>query len=289
MLPYISIFVTILLFSSIEVFSKMLTGSVDPFLIAFVRFFLSGIILVLLDIKRIKTIERRDWKNLLSLGLLGITIALGSFHLSITGLEASTGAVIFSMNPIFSSLFAVLFLKESFNLRKALGVLIGFLGVYIVIFGFNSIDLSNIVNILLMLVASIGFGVYIAGSKPFTAKYGTFLTTGIIFISGSIPYLFFIRSFDLNSFKSSIPILAYLSLITTGLAYSLYFYGLKRVQIVVGTSMFYLKPVLATIMAILFLKETPKYSFYIGVVIILFGMILTLTKLKMTQVLSKTK
>lgn len=280
MISYIAIFITILLFSSIEVFSKILTGHVDPFFIAFLRFFISGVILLLMDTKKISKVEKRDWLYLLGLGILGVTISLGSFHLSITGLKAATGAVIFSMNPLFSSIFAIIFLKEAFNRYKIAGIIIGFIGVYIVLFGLNSIDFTNIKNIILMLLSSICFGIYVAGSKPFVKKYGTFATTGIIFIFGSIPYLPLIDTFVIDNIKSSIPILLYLSLVTTGLAYALYFYGLKRVPIIVGTSMFYLKPIFATIFAIIILKESPPVCFYIGVVIILFGMMLTIKRTK---------
>ncbi|MBN2617497.1 MAG: DMT family transporter [Spirochaetales bacterium] len=278
MTAYISIFITIVLFSSIETFSKMLTGNVDPFLIAFIRFFVSGVILLLIDIKKIKQVDKKDWKYLFFLGIVGISVALGSFHLAINGLSAATGAVIFSLNPIFSSLLAVFILKEAVHKNRVFGIIISFIGVYIVIFGFNKIDLTNIKSVLLMLVASIGFGLYIAASKPFTKKYGTFFTTGIIFIIGSLPYLLFVKSFQIKNSGTSIPVLLYLSLITTGLAYTLYFYGLKRVPIIVGTSMFYLKPILATIFAVFLLKESPPYYFYLGVIIILTGMIITMKK-----------
>jgi len=280
MIPYLAIFITILLFSSIETFSKMLTGNVDPFLIAFLRFFTSGLILLLIDIKKLKQVEKKDWKFLLILGITGISLALGSFHLSINGLDASTGAVIFSLNPIFSSLFAGFILKEIIHRNRVIGTIISFIGVYIVIFGFNKMNFTNIGSVLLMLGASVGFGLYIAGSKPFTKKYGTFFTTGFIFLSGSLPYLLFINNFTINKIETSIPILIYLSLITTGLAYSLYFYGLKRIPIIIGTSMFYLKPVFATIFAIILLKESPPYYFYIGVFTILAGMIFTIRRPK---------
>lgn len=280
MKSYLAIFTTIVLFSSIEVFSKMLTGNVDPFFIAFLRFFISGVILLIIDFKKIKKVQKYDWFYLFGLGILGITIALGSFHVAVTGLNASTAAVIFSMNPIFSSIFAVIFLKESFTRKKVFGIIIGFIGVYIVLFGVKPMILTNIKYIGLMLVASIGFGIYIAGSKPLVIKYGTFFTTGIIFIFGSIPYLFFIESYQILNIKISMIVLCYLSLITTGLAYTLYFYGLKRVPVIVGTSMFYLKPILATFFAITLLDEIPSINFYIGVLIILLGMLLTMWKSK---------
>lgn len=279
MLSYISIFITIFLFSTIEVFSKMITGNVDPFLIAFSRFFFSGIILALIGIKQLKTINIKDMLFLFGLGLLGITIALGSFHYSIAGLNASTSAVIFSMNPLFSSLYAIFFLKEKSSKLKFVGILTGLFGVYIVCFGWQLADLTNIKYILFMLLSAVTFGTYIAATKPFVKKYGTFLTTGTIFISGSIPYLFLIKNFEITNFQLTIPVLLYLSLITTGLAYCLYFYGLKRVPVIVGTSMFYLKPILATIFAVVLLKESPALHFYIGVLIILSSMALTMVKL----------
>lgn len=129
-----------------------------------------------------------------------------------------------------------------------------------------------------MLLSAVTFGIYIAATKPFVKKYGTFLTTGIIFISGSIPYLFFIKSYQIINWQYTFPVLLYLSLITTGLAYCLYFYGLKRVPVMVGTSMFYLKPILATIFAVILLKESPELHFYIGVIVILSSMALTMIK-----------
>lgn len=278
MIPYLSIFITILLFSSIEVFSKMLTGHIDPYFIAFLRFFVSGVILILIDLKRMWLVTKKDLAVMALLGVVGITIALGSFHLAITGLEASTAAVIFSMNPIFSSLFATFFLKEHINKNKVLGILVGFCGVYLVIFGFSTPEWGNIKNILLMFIAAVGFGLYIAASKPYVKRYGTFFTTGFIFISGALPYLLFINNYTIGNFSQSLPIITYLSLITTGLAYTLYFYGLKRVPVLVGSSMFYLKPVFATILAILLLGESPSVHFYIGVGIILSGMALTMKR-----------
>jgi len=271
-LPYISIFITILLFSSIEVFSNILNGNIDPLFLAFIRFFFSGIILIAIDFKRFKSVTKWDWAQFLFLAFIGIFISFGAYHISITGISPAAGAVIFSMNPIFSSIFAAFILKERLHINKILGILIGFIGVYVVVFGFNKIDLSNIKFIFLMLVASIGFGIYIAASKPLVI----FFTTDVIFVFGSIPYLFFIDSFVVTNTTKSLPVLLYLSLITTGLAYTLYFYGLKRVPIVVGTSMFYLKPILATIFVIIILGDIPALHFYFGVIIILTGMFLTL-------------
>lgn len=254
----------------------MLTGNIDPFFLAFLRFFISGLILVCIDRKKITAIQKKDWFFLSGLGILGITVALGSFHASLKGLNASTGAVIFSMNPLFSTLFAVFFLKETMNLRKAGGVLTGFLGVYIVCFGMNPPEITGMKYILLMLTAAIGFGTYIAATKPFIKKYGTFFTTGTVFITGSLPYLLFIKSYSVTEISTSLPVLLYLSLITTGLAYCLYFYGLKRVPLIAGTSMFYLKPVLATLFAIVLLNEKPSFHFYAGIIIILTGMFLAM-------------
>lgn len=283
MLAYLAIFTTIVLFSTIEVFLKMITGNIDSFLLAFIRFFAGGLLLILLGVifpANKEKINLKSWKTIALLGIFGISIGLGAFHFSINYLPASTGAVIFSINPIFSSVTAIILLKESFGLKNISGMILAFLGLYILSFGFNSIDFNSLIGVSAMLLSAVVFGIYIVISKKYVLKHGTFTTTGIAFFSGSFLFLPFIKSYQIINPLKTISVVTYITIMATTVAYACYFYGLKKVPVAVGTSMFYLKPVIASFLAVLILSEPLSYNFYIGLFLILIGLLINGIKIK---------
>ncbi len=255
-----------------------MASQIDPLFLGFLRFFISGLIFLSISFRDIKKVNRNDFFKLILAGFIGVTIGIGSFHIGLSYLEASKSAVIFSINPIFSSIYAFIFLKEKIKFKEAIGIILGFVGVYVVSFGFKVISFENILGPLLLLVSATGFGIYVAFAKPYLQKYGTFLATSIMFISGSIPYLFFIDSFKIQNFEKNIYLLSYLIFITSTLANFLYFYGLKKVPLSIGTSLFYLKPIIASIFSVIILKESLYWNFYIGLGIIFLGLFLIIFK-----------
>lgn len=286
MLAYFAIFTTIVLFSTIEVFLKMINGNIDPFLIGFTRFFVSGILLITIGLlfpAKKEKVDFNAWKKIILLGIFGVSIGLGAFHFSIKYLTASTGAVIFSINPIFSSITALVLLRESLGIKNISGMIIGFAGIYILSFGFNAVEINSLVGVLGMLISAIVFGSYIVISKKYVLKYGTFITTGIAFFSGSFLFLPFVKSYELLNPKLTISVVAYITIMATAVAYIFYFYGLKKVPVVVGTSMFYLKPVIASILAVILLSEKLKYNFYIGLFLVMTGLLITGIKRKVKE------
>ncbi len=59
--------------------------------------------------------------------------------------------------------------------------------------------------------------------------------------------------------------IVYLGVFTSGIAYLLFFKGLESMEASRGINLFYLKPVLATILAIVVIHESPSLYFYIGI------------------------
>lgn len=273
---YAAIFITIVLFSTIEVVTKIIGSGIDPIFLSFLRFFLSGLIIFSINIKKIKELRVKDGFAIAGLGIIGVTIALGLFHLSIQYLEASKAAVIFSINPIFTSLFAFLLYKEKIDITKIVGIILGFAGVYILNFGLNTVEINGIKGPLMMLVSAFGFAFYIAGSKKYVKRYGSFFTTGFAFIAGSLVYIPFIRNWHIENLSDKIIPLTYLVLIGTGVAYLCYFYGLRHISLAAGTSVFYAKPVMASILAVVVLGEHLNANFYTGLVIIMISLTLSL-------------
>ena len=270
---YAAIFITILLFSTVEVVTKTIVFNIDPIYLAFLRYIISGMIILTIGIKEIKkkSINIKDIFGIIFTGIIGITVSIGLFHTSLMYIEAAKGAVIFSLNPVFSALFAYFLLKEKLKKETVAGMLIGFAGVYIVSFGFEGIKFSSAKGPVLMILSALFFGCYIVLSKKYIKIYGKFFATGVIFTTGALCYLPLIKSYKIENMAYTFPVILYLALFATGVAYICYFYGLSHVSVAAGSSMFYLKPVIATVLAVFYLKENLKSDFYIGVLVIFIG------------------
>jgi drug/metabolite transporter (DMT)-like permease len=275
---YLAIATTIALFSTVEVVVKLVGNAISPLLLAAFRFAVAGLLLMGASVGAAPRITPRDLAALSLLGLVGVTATFAAYHTSLEHIDASTGAVVFSLNPVFSTLTARVLLHEPFTARKLLGLLAGLGGVYLVSFGMQPVSFSSALGPMLMLGSSLGFGVYVAAAKRYVKRYGPAFTTGSAFLVGSVFLLPFVKTFQVDFTVPVVLGCLYLALMTTGLAYLLYFYGLAHVSIAAGTSIFYLKPIIASVLAVIVLGETFDTAFVAGMAIILASLYFTLVE-----------
>ncbi len=294
--PYLAIFTTIVLFSTIEVAVVAIRGTVNPYFLAVLRFGIAGIVMSLIELKKLKSIPAKELLPMILIGVIGLAGTFGPYHLI---LEYDLGtvpqvALIFSLNPIFASLIAVPLLKERIDKNHIFALVLGFVGAYVVLFGFSVVAFDSLKGPLWMIWTAFAFGAYTTFSKQVVMKHGPLLTTGVAFICAAVTLLIamiiqnsmaetpvpVVDLFKVTEPMRAIPVLLYLIFFTTLAGYGLYFYGLKRVPVSAGTAMFYLKPILATIFALIFLSNTPipEAKFYIGMAIIFIALSLSMKK-----------
>lgn len=287
MKPYLAILVTIILFSTIEVSVKLIPdGAINHYFLAAIRFLVSGLIMTAMSWKKVKLMTRRDLYWFLLVGFGGIGLTFAPFHYV---LEHTTKpeevALIFSLNPIFASIMAIFLLKERIRSTQIAALVCGISGVYVVKFGFAMYNPASLKVTFLLLWTAIAFGFYTASAKKLVLKFGAFFTTGVVFILGSILLLFASGGdFHIGELKQTVPVLLYLTLFTTLIGYLCYFYGLKRVAVATGAALFYLKPILATLFALLAPcifstypeRELPQWNYYVGMGIIFLALTLSI-------------
>ncbi len=278
---YLAIFGTICFYSTVEVVSVHIRG-VDPNFLAFIRFLPPGVMFLCLSARRFLKVTLIDFLALSALGAIGVTATFWAYHHSLgpLGLDASIGAVIFSINPVFCAVAAHFVLRESLSWLRLVGVALGFVGVFIVSFGFELPTMRAAQAPLLMFGAQICFAFYVTAAKRYVARYGPLFVNGVIFTVGALLFLPLIGEWGPVESVATAGWLAYLSLLATGLAYYLYFYGLNHVPIAAGTSIFYLKPVLASLLAMFVLNEALERHFYVGLGVILVSLILAIFRIR---------
>jgi len=287
---YTAIFITIVFFSTIEVAVKLVnTAAIDPIFLAFLRFMPAGVILLACDFRKLPLFSKNDFLLSFVLSLIGVTAGFSCFHISLRYINASTGAVIFSINPIITALAAAAILHEALHGRIVYGIVLGFAGVYLVSFGFSLPVITSVKGPVLMAVSSLCFGIYISAAKLLVKKHGPVITNGVIFVTGSLFLIPFIQSWSLPHEPLQLAVIAYLILFATTLAYVLYFYGLSRVPLAAGNSLFYLKPVIAAILSVLLLHEQLNAHFYLGLALITFSLVLTTFPRKIRKISTHLK
>ncbi|MDQ0149445.1 DMT family transporter [Eubacterium multiforme] len=294
------IIVSTILFSSMEISIKLSGSMFNPVQMNFLRFFIGGIILLPIAISRLRKentwLMKRDIPFFALTGFLCIIISMTFFQLAISYTKASIVAILFSCNPVVLLILTAIFLKEKLSTSIVISILVSLLGVVFII---NPFELSHPLGIVLALMSAISFAAYSVVCRYGTKKYfydGIVLTVftfiigslellGLILISHIQSVSRFLISMNLSQFANipvfkgintgSLPMLLYLGIGVTGIGFCCYFLAMDEVGVSLSSLIFFIKPALAPIFALMILNEVIHLNTIIGIVIILIGSVIT--------------
>ena len=274
---YLLLLNTILFFSTYEVVNKVIGVRIDAFQINFLRFFIGGIILfVYVLFKKEAYISIKNFLLCCIVGTLNVVISMGLINMSLRVENASAAitAVLFSCNPIFVSIFACFIEKEPMSSRKIVSLILGIAGTLLISFNSLKFDFTSILSPMLAFLSALFFGLYSVLGKKLSKQIGSIRMNTYSFIGGSLVLSAFLILMKRPVFVFDISItgwVIYLSVFVTGLAYVSYFAGLSITGAGKGSLVFFLKPVFATALAVIFLRESMNIFIIAGTIIILAG------------------
>lgn len=273
---FIYLIITILFFSSYEVVSKTLVGYIDPVQVNFIRFFFGGLILfpfAIQDLHKKRILPGiTDLFHMALLGVLLVGVSMVLLQYGINQTRANLAALIFCSNPLFVALTIPWILGEKLKFKTVIWMLTGFAGVSITFLSNDNGEVLYRSGILFLLLSSLTYGVYTAFGKKLTMKMGSLVMNSFSFILGSISLIpiLILKQLPLFTFNSSICLqIIYLTVFVTGIAYYCYFKGLSMVDTSLGSMIFFIKPVLASLLAFVILGENITSSLIIGTAIII--------------------
>ena len=272
--------IALLLFSSLEVVSKPIMGQVDPFTMTFMRFFIGGLFLFFISsfVKRpgYQKMVKADFLKIVFIGSLNTIFSMTMLQLSIKYGNASSAATLISTSPLFTALFAYLIISEKVNKRKKIGIVLGLVG--IITFGFGMLEGDTLAGILFGIVAAVTFGMYSVLLRRHIARYGPLRCTAYSTLIPSLIYGFFLiitGQFTLPALDTQgWVIVFYLGICVTGIAYYALLEAVNRMGATIAMRLFYVKPVVATAFALIFLSEPVGVVKVIGMGIIIFSLFL---------------
>ncbi len=249
------------------------------------RFSLASLLLfiILLRTEGGFLLDRKDFKGILILGLIGHTSYQFLFINGISRTTASLSALMMATCPVFVTFLNLLFEKRKPSLRILFGAVVSLSGVLALVYGSESSAVSadkSIFGSALLLAASMCWAAYTVLSKPYLDKYTplritcTTMVLGTIFLDLlAIPSMAGQRWNEVS--LSGWTGLAYSFGFAIVLGYVLWEIGIQRIG--PGKTAIYqnLTPVIAAIFSYLFLGEMLNGLQIVGAGMVFLGIYLT--------------
>ena len=274
---YILLTILSLIWASAFFNIKIATESFGPITISLLRVFFGSIPVLLICFYKKIVIEAfsKDWHWFMLIGFINLVVPFFLISYGVKSVQSNLAAILMSTTPLSSTILGHYYTKnEKFNLKKTLGILIGFAGI-IYLFSDNIlIDENNFVSALLILLGStcyvIGGVLTLKISKKKNENVtGSILIWAIIIL---IPLtLIFEKPWNITpSIESTISVI-YLGIVPTGIAWLLRFRILKKNGLIFQSQVSYLIPIFGIMLGYIFLKELITYKVLVSLLAVVVG------------------
>lgn len=268
----------VLLWGINVVMLKYLTGFFPPLALAPIRLSLATALLFPVVLYKQGFVIPTAASFLPILGVATFSIYLHQITLSwgISQTSSTHASLILGLNPLLTTVLASSLMKERFSAAKALGILLGFSGVALVVSGGNT-DASTLSGDAVMLVATITFALGSLFVKKSTAtlsplivtayshglaSFGLLVTGGLVNTDWHYPGAF-----------EPLPILVLLfsSFVNTALGALWWNTGIQQVGAATASLFLNATPVFGVFAAALFLGESLNWSHFAALLLVITG------------------
>ena len=256
-------------------FMRIAAPVIGPVLLIELRVLIAGLTLAMLSLRLNLLPEiRQQLVPLLVVGCLNSAIPFLLFAIASLYLPAGFSSILNATAPLFGTLIAGLWLRERLTLSQFIGLIIGFAGVTTLV-GWTSIpiDLSFIFSVGAGLTASLLYAIAAPYTKqklsavsPITVATGSQLGATLILL----PITPFFLPDALPSLKIVLITIA-LGILSTALAYIMYFRLIANIGVSKALTVAYLIPLFAMLWGALVLGEPITRSMIVGCSLILSG------------------
>jgi drug/metabolite transporter (DMT)-like permease len=257
--------------------TKVALKEVHPFMLLTLRYAIGALLLFFFQYQRDKTFLKqfanRDWVYIFLLATVGVTgLGLLQAYGLIYTSAINTGWII-AINPILIAVAARFFLGEVITTRKITGILLGFLGVFLIVTkGVISLSVFRFASTfgdLLVFASAIAWTAFTVGGKGFLSRFNPLSSVTAIMGSG------FLLILPLGILKGGWEKLFHLSPLTwvgvlflgifcSGLGYLFWYSALEKKDSGSVGMYLYLEPLVTLIGASLFLGEPVYWITLIG-------------------------
>ena len=261
------------------IFMRIGSPEFGPFLYMAVRTLTASMFLLPLVFITKKQGDLKGFKTkIFIVGLFNTAIPFVLFGYAILTLSGGLTSVLNATTPMFGAIVAYFWFREKMTIVTSSGLLIGFIGVYLLMFDKITLGQQNILlPTLAALLASLCYGI----SASYTKKYLTGLSSIALAAGSQIASTLVLLPISLFFIPEQVPSnLAIVSVILlgvlcTGIAYIIFFHLIANLGPTKAISVTYLIPAFGLFWGSVFLNEVITTSMIIGCGFILTGVALS--------------
>jgi drug/metabolite transporter (DMT)-like permease len=221
--------------------------------------------------------KKEDLLRIMILGWIGISI----YHIGVTfgerTISAGTAGMLIGSGPIFTSLLAMFVLKERLGKWGWGGLMIGFAGIFIITLGTSGASLKISKEAFFILVAALATSVMFVFQKSLYIRYTSMELTAYFTWAGTLPFLLFfpgvLQDIHQASIEASLSAI-YIGIFPTAIGYATWAIALAAGKASSVSSMLYLEPIVAIVVAWFWIHEWPNTLSIIGGIIAISGVIM---------------
>lgn len=225
-------------------------------------------------------ITRRDWVQLALLGAVGTFLYQFCFVGSVRRTSVANGSLIIGTSPIVISLMSAVAGHERIRPVRWLGVLMSMFGLYLVVGRGVNFSAQTFRGDLLMMAGVLCWATYSVASQPILKRHSPLVVIGLTFSIGGAMYSLVMTpilwAFDWSTVSAfSWFLMVSSAVLALNLSYWIWYTGLKKLG---GsrTSMYsYLTPIVAMIVAAIWLGEPITGNQIAGASAIFGGLLVT--------------
>lgn len=249
-----------------------------PFLAAGLRFLLSATIagLVLAARRRRIKLTRDDKVCVLSLGLLVFWLDYACVYWAEVHISSGLTAVLFSTMPLMTALLSAFWTRsETLSARKVAGIVVGVAGTALLFWPHERLGAMQALGMLSALTGSLCAAINLVAMKKHGRHSDPFVLNFFGMTLGAVCLLLMSAALERRSTvvwtRSNVLAILYLSLFGSLIAFSAYYYLIKRIDATTVSLCTLVIPIVALALGRAFLHEILTPAAVLGIVTILAG------------------
>ncbi|MFA0492849.1 DMT family transporter, partial [Vibrio sp. 10N.222.54.B11] len=294
-------FITLVAFAANSVLCRwaLMDQTIDPLSFSIVRILSGALTLLILLTLSSQSKARRVLTNNTSLytrlksqfqftSILSLLVYMFGFSFAYLELGAGLGALVLFVAVQFTMIAAHLFSGNRMSLIEWGGCLLSVAGLVYLLMPTESTQAPDLVSIILMSLAGIGWGIYtLAGKKSSNALQSTTANFGfsslVILVALSLLVLIPNALTQVSITEQGLIYAVISGSVASGIGYSLWYYVVKKLNTVVASIAQLSVPVIATLGGVLLLSEPVTMQFIVSSTVILLGISLVLVAPKLKK------
>lgn len=276
--------ITILIWGTTFISTKILLTQFSPEEILAYRFFLAFLILIVIYPKKVKVLPIKEELLFFLLGATGISLYYWTENLALKYTYASNVGLISSAIPIFTALIAhFIYHNEKVTINIFLGFIIAIIGISIVVYNGKVLKL-NPKGDLMAIISAVLFSIYSILIKKVNDKYNQLFIVRKTFFYGIVtmlPILFIskVSIFKVSSLNINLVLnLLFLSVFASVLCFLMWNKAINIIGSIKTTNYIYLVPLITMISSNIILGENISTLMLLGGSLIFVGVYVNQSK-----------